>query len=528
MIYGLHDLSEHGANLMGNGWLVDAVAVWHDPTDVSGADYRPWTDRGCTVICRLNNGWNPRGTIPLPEYYDQFAQRCANFVGASQGCHIWIVGNEWNLEIERPWGRLITIERYADCYSRVRKAIKSVAPDDWVVPAAIGPWNVDSGDWLVLYKETLQAVDADAICWHVYSHGYDPALVTDDTKMATHPNRYYNFRCYRDFEKWTPADKRHLPVLVTEANGNGPWHATGWIPAAYREIQQSTMDVCCMCLFRAARTGDGYGLTDAAWAEFEQTIAGDDGGDEMDKWQIMHMDGLELPFYDQDGIGELTLPPGYRVKWDTSLARPEMDAKIAPQPEVYPDGGKQSAVGFLPYKMFRWWAYTTREINVAAGRRTRRSAQVMIVSHGIKGDNSKSGACGMRVGIGPRGVDDPFSPDVVWSDWWVVRGSLDNERIWHKLTTPEFLPATSQLRLWIQCNADVAAAISAGHWDMDIVEQYVEEGTPQPPSGGVTEERVIELINEYGTKLISGMVPGMIKMHAPGMIAEKLLETCCE
>ena len=67
------------------------------------------------------------------------------------------------------------------------------------------------------------------------------------------------------------------------------------------------------------------------------------------------------------------------------------------------------------------------------------------------------------------------------SKWWVVRGSLENERIWKVVRTDEpppekmwkrlFIPKSNQVRFILQCNADVAAAISAGHYDDLIIEQ---------------------------------------------------------
>jgi hypothetical protein len=210
-------------------------------------------------------------------------------------------------------------------------------------------------------------------------------------------------------------------------------------------------------------------------------------------WKVVHFDGLEEPFYDQDGAGELTIPANHRVIWDQTRARPEMDAKIVPQREVFPDGGRQSACGFLPYKTFKWWCYTEQPITVAAGTRTIAGAAVMIVAHGIGGDNGRAGACGMRVGISPATTYDPMSADILWSGWWVVRDNLDNERVWHELETPEYVPQVGEVRLWIQCNADVAAAISAGHWDNEIIEQWDDGGS----GGGVTEERVRELIAAY-------------------------------
>lgn len=216
-------------------------------------------------------------------------------------------------------------------------------------------------------------------------------------------------------------------------------------------------------------------------------------------WQTVFFDGLEAPFQTQTDMPKV-VPQGHTVIYDHSQARPEMDAKIIPQSEVFPDGGKQSAVGFLPYKTFKFWSYTD-PIAVSAGLRTRAKAALMIVANGIGGDHSRAGACGMTVGIAQADVLDPLSRDIVWSDWWVVRDTLANERVWHLAETPEWVPDVGEVRLWIRCHADVAAAISAGHWDNEVIEQWTDDGA----GSGVTEARVIELIGE--------IAPGMIKMY---------------
>lgn len=103
-IFGLHDPGGEQIMLAANkpGWIVFTEAVGHDPRNRNGHDYRSYSGRGLGVICRINNGYHPAGTLPLSRYYGDFAQRCANFVAASPGCRLWIIGNEPNYEIERP------------------------------------------------------------------------------------------------------------------------------------------------------------------------------------------------------------------------------------------------------------------------------------------------------------------------------------------------------------------------------------------------------------------------------------------
>jgi len=103
-IFGLHDPGGEQIMLAANrpGWIVFSEAVGHDPSNRGGRDYRSYSGRGIGVICRINNGYYPEGTLPLSRYYGDFSQRCSNFVAASPGCRTWIIGNEANYEVERP------------------------------------------------------------------------------------------------------------------------------------------------------------------------------------------------------------------------------------------------------------------------------------------------------------------------------------------------------------------------------------------------------------------------------------------
>ncbi|MCX6048025.1 MAG: M23 family metallopeptidase [Chloroflexi bacterium] len=103
-IFGLHDAG--GEQLMLDagrpGWIVFTEAVGHDPNDFGGTDYTAYSNRNLGVMCRINNGYYPDGTIPHSSQYANFARRCANFVARTPGCKIWIIGNEMNYALERP------------------------------------------------------------------------------------------------------------------------------------------------------------------------------------------------------------------------------------------------------------------------------------------------------------------------------------------------------------------------------------------------------------------------------------------
>ena len=129
-IFGLHDPG--GQHLMveknKQGWVLVTEELGADPGGPGGPDYRPLSDQGLGVIVRLNHGYGDNGTIPHSSRYNDFAQRCGNFVEGSKGCHIWIIGNEPNLAGERPGGpngEVITPELYTRCYKKCRNSIRA-------------------------------------------------------------------------------------------------------------------------------------------------------------------------------------------------------------------------------------------------------------------------------------------------------------------------------------------------------------------------------------------------------------------
>lgn len=263
-LHGLHDAGlEH---LMLNpgkpGWLTLTFALGSDPHDASGVDLRPYGNNGIGVIARLNNGYRPAGTIPLPQHYEAFARRCANFVQASPGCARWQIGNEPNHEQEWPEGQRILPEQYAECYLECRSAIKSVQPKAEVLVAAVAPWN---GDWLDYWRKviTLIGTDTDGYTIHIYTHGADPALCHSDEQQH---GWYWHLRTYIDQLLPIPPINHNLPVYATECNqGDHAWADvnSGWVQEAYAEIDsynrsEKLPKIHCLCLYRSR--GDKYEL----------------------------------------------------------------------------------------------------------------------------------------------------------------------------------------------------------------------------------------------------------------------------
>ncbi len=278
-IFGMHDAGAEALFVNANkrAWVVVSVKV--NPPDSDG-DFSALANAGHTVIVRLNNGYNSDGTLPDSAQYDAFAQQCANFVAQSKGASIWVLGNETNLALERPGnnngqgGEVITPDKYAQCFAKVRAAIKKIAAhkNDLVAPAAPAPWNNQTsymgnltGDWVKYFQDILAKCvqlgqPPDALALHTYTHGMDPALITSEQKMGIpFSSRRFQFRTYRDFLSVVPASLKSVPVFITETQAADPdwWknQNVGWIQAAYKEISDwnavpANQAIQALCLFR--------------------------------------------------------------------------------------------------------------------------------------------------------------------------------------------------------------------------------------------------------------------------------------
>lgn len=271
-IYGMHDRGGEPLMLVdgkAKGWVLVTEEIRANPGDMGGSNYADLADRGFGVIVRLNHAYGSDGTIPLPNKYQDFAQRAANFVSRSSGAHIWIIGNEMNLAREQPrkpgtdQPEPITPRLYADCYRLCRNAIRRLPghSDDQVIVGAVGPWNPETtyeadaqgayaanrlsggiGDYVQYLRDILMAIgsgNCDGIAIHAYTHGVDPKLVFSDTKLGPPFQKYnYHFRTYRDQMNVIPPAFRNLPVYLTEMDQDDPWEDAnrGWVKNAYKEI----------------------------------------------------------------------------------------------------------------------------------------------------------------------------------------------------------------------------------------------------------------------------------------------------
>ena len=274
-LYGLHDASSDWAGLIRDagmtGWAVISESIGDDPTNRSGEDYTWLAGYGVTPIVRLNYSHHGEGTIPLPNRYNAFAERCANFVTASAGCRHWIIGNEMNLRAERYGDVPITPRQYAECFAKCRLAIKQRGQQHDVIVGAVAPYNTDSGWCLDYWRDMLSAIImnggvADGLALHTYSRGPDPASVISEDKMdAPYQDCYNGFRAYRDFLALVPAVMRALPAYITETDQLEPWADanSGWVEEAYAEINEwngrpGHQGIYCLALYRWLKHDQWY------------------------------------------------------------------------------------------------------------------------------------------------------------------------------------------------------------------------------------------------------------------------------
>jgi uncharacterized protein YgiM (DUF1202 family) len=258
LLPGLHDISSLKIAPSGT-WALDTIALSEHPIPASYLT-------SVNIIVRINWGYGSTGTLPVPDEYPAFGQRVANYVKGSTGCKRWIIGNEPNASAEWPDGQPIFPAQYAVCYKFCRQVIHAIPGHDHdeVLIAAPAPWNAElkypgniNGDWIKYFADVIALVDGacDGFALHAYTHGYDPALVTSTARMdAPFQNRYFNFRTYLDYCAAIPESMRSLPAYLTEADGNGPWQATGLMPAMLAEIdtynQTGKPKIHCVIFYR--------------------------------------------------------------------------------------------------------------------------------------------------------------------------------------------------------------------------------------------------------------------------------------
>jgi hypothetical protein len=517
-IYGIHDEN----NLEYEGYIVLPRAIWHNQNDHSGENFSQWIEQGKTPIVRLNNGYFPDGTIPEQRFYDAFAIRCGNFVENSQGCHIWIIGNEPNHEIERPNGQVIHSEMYAECFSLCRDEILSRVDhsEDLVCVAAIAPWNVQTGDWLLYFEMVLRILEneVDAISLHTYTHGPQPDLIfSEQTMDAPFEDRRFHFRAYQDFMERIPLSLRDVGVYITETNQDVPWLDvnSGWVKNAYFEIdewnREHNQQIRCLALYR--------------WPRLDQWFI--DGNDRvvddfMDavqfgyRWKEKEMSELvnpsyELP-YNEQGAGEVKVANGWTaffsegetIEGQGPTARPE----YKPLPKTIDEhrviDGNTAQCWFTNWKIHDAGVYQ-RVTNIPAGATATFKANGQVWCSDSDDPRVSDGELYFRLGIDPTGGIDYRSGNVVWTD--LVFGTKDYQEI--------------QVSAIAQATSITVFVRSWNKWALKHNDMYVDKasliieggGTIPPPDGGIQDALLVQIDNVQ-TELdkLSVMVEEMDKL----------------
>jgi len=469
------------------GWLCFTEIASPD-----GGDYRRYADAGHGIIVRLNHSYG-YGTIPAPPY-EGFAQWCADFVSASRGCHVWIIGNEPNHSQERPPSGIITPELYAECFLRCYAAIKAAAPGDLVLPAPIAPYNAETGDCLV-YLGTVASRLAekgtiDGWVLHAYTHGHDAALIRSNDTVG---EWNWNFRTYRDQLAVLGRYAQDVPVYLTEANPtDAGWTDTnnGWIRESLCEIDEWNQGhphqiVRTVCAFRL-NDGDPRWDMQSKPSVVEDYLQGADLGYMWDSWEIPPEEepvsgivnpGLNRPYRAPlAGHENIIVANGWEPWWLPS----DPEGNQADQPEYnpmlaadFPDrvlDGDASQHWFIMWRRMSAGIY--QRINVGAGRRV--TARVPFHVWCSQSDDPKrdDGELYMRIGLGRSGGTDPAGADVEWSNW--VRGTNDWTLISLSLITEQ-----DDVTLFVQ--AWNKWALKHNDIFVDAIEFEVEGDEPAPP-----------------------------------------------
>lgn len=285
-LYGIHDADPSPQEFLNRltsggttGWITATVAIGSNAADTSGSDFRSFSNQGHTMIVRLNNDYCPGGTIPVVAKYGDFAQRCANYVAATKGADLFIIGNETNLASEWPVinGQLkyVSPQSYADCFRQCYTKIKAARPTAKVIVQALAPWAGPYGagntcgyphegnslNWVQYMNQMLTAIKnsgpgPDGIALHITSRGFQKSdIYSTETRQAGGQTLYWSFYVYKDWiNLGIPSSMYNLPLYATECVGNYYWkgghqecsscsnpsccYQPGWVQEIFKEINR--------------------------------------------------------------------------------------------------------------------------------------------------------------------------------------------------------------------------------------------------------------------------------------------------
>ncbi len=520
----------HGANSLDyDGWLVLTRGIGHDPHDHGSEDFRRYRQ---TPIVRLNNGYAPNGTIPRPEHYADFAQRCANFVAASQGCHAWIIGNEPNHAQERPQGQPIEPGDYVDCYSQCREAIRALQlhGGDLVLLAAVAPWNNqtvysgnEAGDWVRYFEDVqweLGLGGCDGFALHTYARAQTPEAVVSADRMDPPFEMYHNgFRAYWDWMAAILPRFQGLPVHITETNANAPWQDinTGFVRAMYDEIDgwnslHHDRPIWSLALYRWQYDqweiwnkpnvhADFYDAVNQGYTWPQYSIPPEPPIEPPE--ETMQNPSLELP-YEQDAQHS-TVKIAHGWSWFASEGR-EPPAEQGPTmlPEYKPLNksddprrvwdGNTAQCWFIRWKVMDAGIYQVVPAEIGAEYYFDCMAQAWCSNS--DDPTVSDGEMYVSLGISPSGGDNPWAQGVIWTEWdWI---GPDYVTVESRTVTAQADHITVFVRAW-------------NKWKLSHNDVYIDDchltkvgGGTEPPGGSepVDYDRIRQIVREEIDKTI--------------------------
>jgi hypothetical protein len=493
-LIGLHEPGGEHLFDERKGWITFTHELGHDANVQAGFDYQEWNRKDIGCIARLNNGYGAAGTIPEIKHYADFAQRCANWVRNSSGCWIYIIGNEPNVSWERPNGQMITWQNYLDCFLLCYDKIKVADPNVLVLPAAIGPWNAESGDWLREYLQPLigqihQRGKLDGGAIHAYTHEHRPEQVSiDDVRHGWQ----WQFRTYEDQALSFPPG---YPLYITECDPNG-WQDVdnGWIVAVYERLrwwngEHPDQKIYCCNLYRwplvhdqpqhaiSTRPGVIQDLKKAIAIGFpfdeepEPPEPPDNGG-------TVIKEGFESGFYAFNGSGELTVPVGWTPVWVQGN-----EPGVLVRPEYKPAGLAQVHTGTGAVAIHS----RSATIDGALYRQysVQRGTEVTVSGWCLKTEDAAGG--GQQIGIDPTGGVDHTSGNVMWSDWYSQYSPDYAVNKWRQRSVSA-VAKSSKITIFLRSKVDYGADGFNTHFDdLEITLTEGNDPEPEPSEGGYYE-----------------------------------------
>lgn len=493
-MFGLHEPGG-GHLIKGVGYIVYTHELGADPNVHTSYNY-PLPH---IAIARLNHGYGKAGTIPTKDKYIPFSIRVGNWVKNSTGCSRWVIGNETNLKRERPGGQAISAKDYSECFLLCREQILAIPghEHDEVIPAAVGPWNVETGDWLLYFVEVQQRCMPNALALHTYSRGSDPQSIFSNDKMnPPYDDRFVGFRAYRDFMSAVLEDLIAVPVYITETNQNGPWANvnSGWVQNAYQEIKDWNsshyQQIKALVLYRWPKYDEYY-------IEGKTRVHEDFLQAQETKMQTVYQTSFEEGFYDYNNIGELTCPNGWTPDWLETGVRPEYDAKDkqAGHPEVRT--GRYAANFFHLYS--QWEGYLIKKFLLTPGV----DFQATIYCMGV---HDKPGGAGMLM----RAIT---KEQIYESAWWSTYMSEYQDRVWRQLAVSGKAGPDGVVEIVLLGKTDVAISWHT-HWDDFVL--MADEKTPTPdPEPPIEGNHILRLRADIdGVSVLDESIP--LKVEVSG------------